>query len=56
MSACEMPQSWPVGQSADWPWQSPDTQLPLTQTVVTPYVLSDWQAGSLPQAVQECVG
>ncbi len=56
VSACEMPQSWPVGQSDDGPWQSPDTQPPLTQTVVTPYALSDWQAASPPQAVQECVG
>ena len=36
VSVCEMPQSCPVGQSDEEPWQSPETQPPATQTVVTP--------------------
>ncbi len=36
VSACETPQSWPVGHSADDEWQSPALHAPDTQTVVTP--------------------
>ena len=36
VSACEIPQSCPLGQSVDGPWQSPAMQAPATQTVVTP--------------------
>ena len=32
----EMPQSWPVGQSAHEPWQSPGMQPPQRQTVEAP--------------------
>src|SRR5665213_1481689 len=56
VSGVAMPQSWPVGQSDEGPWQSPEMQPPDTQTVVTPYDGSAWQEASLPHAWQVCVG
>jgi hypothetical protein len=50
------PQSWPPGQSADEPWQSPVTQPPEMHTVEPPYDPSALQARSLPQALQVWVG
>src|SRR5262249_30593785 len=49
-------QSWPVGQSALEPWQSPAVHPPEMQTVDDPYAGSTWHATSLPHAWQVCVG
>ena len=52
----EMPHSWPVGQSALVPWQSPGTQPPAMHTVDEPYDGSTLHAVSLPHALQVRVG
>jgi hypothetical protein len=49
-----IPHSWPVGQSALEPWQSPGTQPPPTQTVDEPYDGSTLHAVSPPHGLQVC--
>src|SRR5688500_2826266 len=51
----EIPHSWPVGQSADEPWQSPATQPPPKHAVDPPYDGSTLHSASPPHGWHVCV-